>query len=150
MLIHLKLYFCHPNAKVAQLVEHDLAKVGVASSNLVFRSNPFSNLKGFFIWFLFNVPVYLYSAHKPIIMKTDLYTKIILTIIAAALTLNLVKSSITPAMADTKKYVALPVNPDGSINVNINKADGPLDVNLKTVETNAFYYVRPISVKVSQ
>ena len=33
---HLKL-----NAKVAQLVEHDLAKVGVASSNLVFRSNPF-------------------------------------------------------------------------------------------------------------
>jgi hypothetical protein len=26
------------NAKVAQLVEHDLAKVGVASSNLVFRS----------------------------------------------------------------------------------------------------------------
>ena len=26
-------------AKVAQLVEHDLAKVGVASSNLVFRSN---------------------------------------------------------------------------------------------------------------
>jgi hypothetical protein len=31
------------NAKVAQLVEHDLAKVGVASSNLVFRSNPFPN-----------------------------------------------------------------------------------------------------------
>ena len=26
------------HAKVAQLVEHDLAKVGVASSNLVFRS----------------------------------------------------------------------------------------------------------------
>ena len=34
------------NAKVAQLVEHDLAKVGVASSNLVFRSNPFHK-KGF-------------------------------------------------------------------------------------------------------
>ncbi|MFD0763705.1 hypothetical protein ACFQZI_02485 [Mucilaginibacter lutimaris] len=32
-------------------------------------------------------------------MKTDLYTKIILTIIAVALTLNLAKSSITPAMA---------------------------------------------------
>ncbi len=28
----------YTNAKVAQLVEHDLAKVGVASSNLVFRS----------------------------------------------------------------------------------------------------------------
>jgi hypothetical protein len=35
-------------AKVAQLVEHDLAKVGVASSNLVFRSNPFHK-KGFIV-----------------------------------------------------------------------------------------------------
>ena len=35
------------NAKVAQLVEHDLAKVGVASSNLVFRSKPFHQKKGF-------------------------------------------------------------------------------------------------------
>ncbi len=35
-------------------------------------------------------------------MKTDLYTKVILTIIAVALTLNLVKSSITSAMADGK------------------------------------------------
>ena len=38
-------YFCNPkvltNAEVAQLVEHNLAKVGVAGSNLVFRSeNP--------------------------------------------------------------------------------------------------------------
>ena len=33
-----KLWRCDTNAKVAQLVEHDLAKVGVASSNLVFRS----------------------------------------------------------------------------------------------------------------
>ncbi len=32
-------YLCHPNhAEIAQLVEHDLAKVGVASSSLVFRS----------------------------------------------------------------------------------------------------------------
>ncbi len=30
------------NAKVAQLVERNLAKVEVASSNLVFRSDPFS------------------------------------------------------------------------------------------------------------
>ena len=28
------------NAEIAQLVEHDLAKVGVASSSLVFRSSP--------------------------------------------------------------------------------------------------------------
>jgi hypothetical protein len=36
------------NAKVAQLVEHDLAKVGVASSNLVFRSKPFHQKEGFY------------------------------------------------------------------------------------------------------
>ena len=41
------VYFCHPErekrslqiqAKIAQLVEHDLAKVGVAGSSPVFRS----------------------------------------------------------------------------------------------------------------
>ena len=32
------LYLCSPDAEIAQLVEHDLAKVGVASSSLVFRS----------------------------------------------------------------------------------------------------------------
>ncbi len=37
------------SAKVAQLVEHDLAKVGVASSNLVFRSkkSPDAGLSSF-------------------------------------------------------------------------------------------------------
>ena len=34
------------NAKVAQLVEHDLAKVGVASSNLVFRSKSLLTSRG--------------------------------------------------------------------------------------------------------
>ncbi len=29
----------HENAEIAQLVEHNLAKVGVASSSLVFRSH---------------------------------------------------------------------------------------------------------------
>ena len=31
--------FATANAEIAQLVEHNLAKVGVASSSLVFRSN---------------------------------------------------------------------------------------------------------------
>lgn len=83
-------------------------------------------------------------------MKTDLYTKVILTIIAVALTANLVKSSITPAMADTRKYVTLPVNPDGSINVNINKVNESMDVNIKNVDRSAFFYVSPIPVKVTQ
>ncbi len=41
-----------PNAGIAQLVEHDLAKVGVASSSLVSRSSqkPYRQLRyGFFI-----------------------------------------------------------------------------------------------------
>ena len=50
------VYICTPktvyNAEVAQLVEHDLAKVGVASSSLVFRSAfrepPVSNKEVFF------------------------------------------------------------------------------------------------------
>ncbi len=33
-----------PNAKIAQLVEHNLAKVGVAGSSPVFRSKPFTFL----------------------------------------------------------------------------------------------------------
>jgi hypothetical protein len=36
-------------AKVAQLVEHDLAKVGVASSNLVFRSLKALVIEGFVV-----------------------------------------------------------------------------------------------------
>ena len=83
-------------------------------------------------------------------MKTDLYTKIILTVIAVTLTVNLFKSSITPAMADTKKYITLPANPDGSINVNINKVNETMDVNIKSVDRGAFYYVTPIPVKVTQ
>jgi hypothetical protein len=81
-------------------------------------------------------------------MKTDLYTKIVLTVIAAALTANLVKSSITPAMADNKHYVNVPVNADGSINVKIVKSDGPMDVRVKEVDSRAFFYVEPIPVKV--
>jgi predicted component of type VI protein secretion system len=83
-------------------------------------------------------------------MKTDLYTKTILTIIAVALTLNLVKSSITPAMANSNKYVTLPVNADGTINVNINKMPETMDVNIKAVDRSAFFYVTPIPVKVTQ
>ncbi len=56
------LYLCHPDspkreyktqntAEIAQLVEHDLAKVGVASSSLVFRSpRPLRDAKAFLFW----------------------------------------------------------------------------------------------------
>ena len=49
-----------PFAGIAQLVEHDLAKVGVASSSLVSRSNykPFDlfNREAFFMRFFKSVP----------------------------------------------------------------------------------------------
>ena len=44
------MYLCSlktKNAEIAQLVEHDLAKVGVAGSSPVFRSAPGNN-SGFF------------------------------------------------------------------------------------------------------
>ncbi len=39
-------------AKIAQLVEHDLAKVGVAGSSPVFRSCKPDGLSGFFYFYL--------------------------------------------------------------------------------------------------
>jgi len=71
-------------------------------------------------------------------MKTDLYTKIILTIIAVVLTISLLKGTITPARADNKKYVAIPVNADGTINVKIVDCD-----------RDAFFNAQPIPVKVT-
>ncbi len=49
-----------PNAEIAQLVEHNLAKVGVASSSLVFRSRSLSAMRGFFHCASINY----YRAHK--------------------------------------------------------------------------------------
>ena len=40
--------FCYTTAEIAQLVEHNLAKVRVASSSLVFRSSP-DQISGFFV-----------------------------------------------------------------------------------------------------
>jgi hypothetical protein len=80
-------------------------------------------------------------------MKTDTYTKIVLTVIAIALTVNLLKGVITPAMADSKHYVSIPINADGTINVNIKKADAPMDVKIKDVDPYAFRYISPIPVK---
>jgi hypothetical protein len=69
-------------------------------------------------------------------MKTDLYTKIILTIIAVALTINLFKGTITPAMADNRRYISVPLNTDGTI-----------DVRIKDVDQYAFKNIYPIPVK---
>ena len=52
-------------------------------------------------------------------MKTDLYTKIILTIIAVVLTINLFKGTMSTAKADDKKYVKMPLNSNGTVDVRI-------------------------------
>ena len=55
-------YICSPNAEIAQLVEHDLAKVGVASSSLVFRSMIKGNVNFLGLHFLFLCKVvYIYA-----------------------------------------------------------------------------------------
>jgi hypothetical protein len=61
-------------------------------------------------------------------MKTDLYTKIVLTVIALALTVNVLKGFFsTPAQAavtGNKRVVELPVNQDGMVNVNVMQISG--------------------------
>jgi len=82
-------------------------------------------------------------------MKTDTYTKVILTIIAVVLTLNLIKGNVTPAMADSKKFATVPLNDDGSINVRIKHGE-KIDVNVEDISAYAFSRVEPLKVKVQQ
>jgi len=81
-------------------------------------------------------------------MKTDTYTKVILTIIAFALSANLLKSMITPARADSKNYVALPLNSDGTLNVRVKQMPEAMDVNIANCDRDAFFNAQPIPVKV--
>ncbi|AXG73063.1 hypothetical protein DVK85_01975 [Flavobacterium arcticum] len=78
-------------------------------------------------------------------MKTDRYTKIILTVIAACLIVNILeKIDIIPkayangsekATPLNSNYAVVPVNEDGSINVTVNTTT-PMDVNLVRISTN--------------
>lgn len=81
-------------------------------------------------------------------MKTDTYTKVVLTIIAVALSANFLKGMITPAKADAKNYVTLPVNADGTVNVRIKQMPETMDVNITNCERDAFTNAQPIAVKV--
>lgn len=78
-------------------------------------------------------------------MKTDLYTKIVLTVIALILTINLFKGFFTmpaqAASAGNKRTMLVPVN-----------ADGTIDVNIKSIneESFAFSGSAPIPVVVKR
>jgi hypothetical protein len=78
-------------------------------------------------------------------MKTDYYTKAVLTVIAICLTIIVVKQiDIIPnANAETTRpnyntnmnYGLVPVNEDGSINVNIKSTSSTMDVNIVDIST---------------
>jgi hypothetical protein len=80
-------------------------------------------------------------------MKLDLYTKSILTIIAVCLTINVLKDfDIMPKayaneplknqqnLLPNKNYGLIPVNTDGTIDVNI-KSSSTMDVNIESIST---------------
>ena len=78
-------------------------------------------------------------------MKTDRYTKIVLTVIAACLVINILeKIDIMPKayangsdknIAPASNYAVVPINEDGSINVSV-KSAAPMDVNLVKISTS--------------
>ncbi len=96
-------------------------------------------------------------------MKLDLYTKSILTIIAVCLTINVLKDfdiipkayanetlKNQPNLFTTKNYGLIPVNSDGSIDVNV-KSSETIDVSIEDVDTYAFRYCKvPVIVKENE
>ena len=94
-------------------------------------------------------------------MKTDFYTKIVLTIIAVCLSILTLKNvDIIPkayaseptknlGVSPSKNFGLIPVNADGSIDVNI-KSASTMDVNIESCSSTAFYYAEPIEVKIKQ
>src|SRR3954468_17928076 len=97
-------------------------------------------------------------------MRTDLYTKTILTVIAVALVALVLKKEniVSEASAGTNfnKFAAVPVNTDGSINVRMvsdmdvnihsiggSSVYGSIPVNLKEISGSSFYGSLPVNVK---
>lgn len=94
-------------------------------------------------------------------MKLDLYTKTILTVIAVCLSINVLKGfEIIPKayaegtnsnlnLLSNKNYGLIPVNADGSIDVNI-KSSSTMDVNISEVGGYYCYSKVPVVVKENQ
>lgn len=82
-------------------------------------------------------------------MKTDFYTKTILTVVAIAL-LALVFQKTNPInearadKTDFNKFASVPVNEDGSINV---KIISDMDVNIHSIGGSSVYGALPINLK---
>ncbi|MFC4817152.1 MULTISPECIES: hypothetical protein [unclassified Flavobacterium] len=81
-------------------------------------------------------------------MKTDLYTKTVLSIIAVCLTILTLQSiDIIPksyaseghknlSIVPNRNYGLVPLNENGTIDVNITSSSAELDVNLRRINTN--------------
>lgn len=80
-------------------------------------------------------------------MKLDLYLKSVLTVIAVCLTINVLKDfDIIPKayaneslelpsdLLPNKNYAVIPVNADGSIDVNL-KSSSVIDINISRIST---------------
>lgn len=83
-------------------------------------------------------------------MKTDIYTKTILTVIAVALVILVIQNTtiVNEAKADKtnfNKFATVPVNNDGSINVKL--ISDQLDVNLKSIGGSSVYGALPMNLK---
>ncbi len=80
-------------------------------------------------------------------MKTDKYTKTILTIIAGALVVIVFQQMEIFPKANAAKinsFLSVPVNPDGSINV---KFIDEMKVNITSVGGSSVYSTLPINLK---
>jgi hypothetical protein len=94
-------------------------------------------------------------------MKTDRYTKTLLTVIAICLVIlvfkgtGMIQSTNANEAARSNRnninFGMIPINSDGSINVHI-KSDSAekdiIDVNIESCSTTAFMMAEPISVKI--
>lgn len=90
-------------------------------------------------------------------MKTDRYTKTVLTVIAACLVVHTLKSvniipeahaaepasKATAALPETAKYGLVPVNADGSINVKLTNT-APMEVKIVDISS---YNEMPVNIK---
>lgn len=82
-------------------------------------------------------------------MKTDLYTKAVLTVIAIALLALVFKNGTIVNEAKAGKtvysrYTSIPLNEDGSINV---KLVSDMDVNIKSIGGSSVYGTIPMNLK---
>ncbi|MFL5763976.1 MAG: hypothetical protein ACJ77K_08555 [Bacteroidia bacterium] len=97
-------------------------------------------------------------------MRTDLYTKCILTVIATALIALFFKKetvvSTAAAATNFNKFASVPVNQDGSINVRLvsdmdvnirsvggSSVSGSIPINLKEIGGSSFYGALPVNLK---